>query len=66
MKYAQAINTNFSYQLTAIGGAMPSLHVSQGVDNQGQFIIQGGLPNHEVIGQYMLNEMMFTCKIVQN
>ena len=46
--YAQAINTNFSYQLTAIGGAMPSLHVSQGVDNQGQFIIQGGLPNHEV------------------
>ena len=46
--YAQAINTNFSYQLTAIGGAMPSLHVSQGVDNQGQFIIEGGLPNHEV------------------
>ena len=46
--YAQAINTNFSYQLTAIGGAMPSLHVSQGVNNQGQFIIQGGLPNHEV------------------
>ena len=46
--YTQAINTNFSYQLTAIGGAMPSLHVSQGVDNQGQFIIQGGLPNHEV------------------
>ena len=38
----------FCYQLTAIGGAMPSLHVSQGVDNQGQFIIQGGLPNHEV------------------
>ena len=27
---------------------MPSLHVSQGVDNQGQFIIEGGLPNHEV------------------
>ena len=46
--YAQAINTNFSYQLTAIGGAMPSLHVSQGVDNQGQFVIEGGLPNHEV------------------
>lgn len=46
--YAQAINTNFSYQLTAIGGAMPSLHISQGVDNQGQFVIEGGLPNHEV------------------
>ena len=46
--YFDAINTNVSYQLTAVGAAAPDLHVQQEVDAQRQFVIAGGRPGMKV------------------
>lgn len=40
--YFDAINTNVTYQLTAIGGAAPGLHVLEEIDATRQFKIAGG------------------------
>ena len=48
--YFEAINTDFSYQLTAVGAAMPNLHVSQTVVGN-QFGISGGVPGMQVSWQ---------------
>jgi trimeric autotransporter adhesin len=46
----QAENTDFRYQLTAIGAPGPNLHISQEVANN-QFKIAGGAPGMEVSWQ---------------
>ena len=43
----ESFNTDYRYQLTAIGTAAPSLHVSQEISN-GRFEIAGGEPNMKV------------------
>ncbi|MHC1774998.1 MAG: hypothetical protein AB9834_06235 [Lentimicrobium sp.] len=45
--YFDAINIDFSYQLTAIGAPMPNLHVSATISNN-QFQISGGAPGKQV------------------
>lgn len=45
--YFGALNDKFRYQLTAVGCAMPELHVSEKM-NANQFRISGGKPNAEV------------------
>ncbi|MBK9189702.1 MAG: hypothetical protein IPM33_12190 [Phycisphaerales bacterium] len=45
--YFEAINTNPTYQLTAIGAPAPMLHVAQPVKN-GRFMIGGGEPGMQV------------------
>jgi hypothetical protein len=40
--YFEALNINVTYQLTAIGGAAPELHVQSEVDAAGQFKVAGG------------------------
>lgn len=46
--YFDAINTNFSYQLTAVGAAMPNLFVADELTLGGQFKISGGVANKKV------------------
>jgi len=46
--YYGTININASYQLTAIGAAMPNLHIKRKVDNSNTFIIAGGISSKEV------------------
>lgn len=49
-EYFEAINTDFSYQLTAVGAAMPNLHISKTVSGN-RFQISGGAPNMSVSWQ---------------
>jgi len=46
-EYFSMINTNFSYQLTAIGASMPGIYVKQEIKD-GKFIIAGGVAGKEV------------------
>jgi hypothetical protein len=46
----EALNTDFRYQLTAIGAAAPNLHIAQEVANH-QFAIAGGAPGMKVSWQ---------------
>lgn len=46
----ETLNSDFRYQLTAIGGPAPALHVSRKIAN-GQFAIAGGTPGIEVSWQ---------------
>jgi hypothetical protein len=43
----RALNTDYSYQLTAIGAAAPGLHVARRIE-RGSFAIAGGLPGQDV------------------
>lgn len=45
--YFEAANSDYRYQLTAIGSAAPNLHVATKIAN-GSFIIAGGQANQEV------------------
>lgn len=45
--YFEAVNANFSYQLTPIGAAMPNLYVSNEINNN-KFSIAGGVPGAKV------------------
>ena len=49
-KYFGALNKDYRYQLTAIGGSAPSLHISQKV-TRNRFRIAGGTPGMEVSWQ---------------
>jgi hypothetical protein len=49
-EWFEALNTDFRYQLTAIGAAAPGLHVSEEVANH-QFSIAGGVPAMKVSWQ---------------
>jgi hypothetical protein len=46
----EALNQDFRYQLTPIGGSMPNLFIASGVQNN-QFQIAGGLPGMQVSWQ---------------
>lgn len=46
-EYFEAINVNYTYQLTAIGAAMPNLYIAQEIKNN-QFEIAGGVPGKKV------------------
>jgi hypothetical protein len=46
-RYVAPINRDFRYQLTAIGGPSPNLHVAREVDG-GRFVIAGGGPGQKV------------------
>jgi hypothetical protein len=46
-RYFHALNTEFGYQLTAIGAPSPSLHVASKIDGN-RFSIAGGAPGQEV------------------
>lgn len=46
----EAININYRYQLTAIGGPAPNLHVAKKIEN-GRFAISGGTPGLQVSWQ---------------
>ena len=48
--YYDAINKNASYQLTAVGAAMPNLYIEQEIEN-GKFIIAGGVAGKKVSWQ---------------
>ncbi len=48
--YYDAINTNPSYQLTAVGASMPNIYVEQELKN-GIFVIAGGIPGKKVSWQ---------------
>ncbi|MFH2141433.1 MAG: hypothetical protein ABIJ97_03350 [Bacteroidota bacterium] len=45
--YFEAINKNFSYQLTPVGASAPGLFIKQEISN-GKFLISGGQPNLKV------------------
>lgn len=45
--YFESINTNYSYNLTAIGSSAPGLYVKEEISN-GKFVISGGNPNMKV------------------
>ncbi len=45
--YFEAINIDFSYQLTAIGAPMPNLHVAAPISD-GKFQVTGGAPGKQV------------------
>jgi len=49
-KWFEALNTDYRYQLTAIGAAAPNLHVAQEIANH-QFSIAGGAPGMKVSWQ---------------
>lgn len=49
-EYFEAINTDFSYQLTAVGAAMPNLHISKTVSGN-RFQISGSAPSMSVTWQ---------------
>ncbi len=46
--YFLAINRNFSYVLTPVGGPAPDLFVEKEIDNEGKFIIAGGNPGQKI------------------
>lgn len=46
-EYFEAININYTYQLTAIGAAMPNLYIAQEIKNN-KFEIAGGVPGKKV------------------
>lgn len=46
--YFNAINKDFSYQLTPVGAAMPNLYVAEKINTNGSFIISGGVAGKEV------------------
>lgn len=48
--YFEAANSDYRYQLTAVGAAMPNLHVSAKI-NGGQFTVAGGVAGAEVSWQ---------------
>jgi hypothetical protein len=48
--YFEAINTDLNYQLTAVGAAMPNLHVAQKIEGN-RFQIAGGVAHKEVSWQ---------------
>jgi hypothetical protein len=48
--YFEAVNTNFSYQLTAIGSAAPAIFVKSEIANN-TFVIAGGQPNQKISWQ---------------
>jgi hypothetical protein len=48
--YFETLNRDFRYQLTAIGGPAPNLHISQKISDNG-FRIAGGTPGMEVSWQ---------------
>jgi hypothetical protein len=48
--YFEALNRDFRYQLTAVGGPAPSLHVASKINN-GVFRIAGGTPGLEISWQ---------------
>ncbi|MDO6598316.1 hypothetical protein Q4512_15435 [Oceanihabitans sp. 2_MG-2023] len=45
--YYDSVNKNPSYQLTAIGAAMPNLFIETEITNR-QFVVAGGVPNKKV------------------
>lgn len=47
-EYFSTINRNHSYQLTAIGAAMPNLFVLKKVNEDGEFVVSGGLSGKEI------------------
>lgn len=49
-EWFEAVNTDYRYQLTSIGGAAPSLHIAQELA-KGRFKIAGGLPGKKVSWQ---------------
>lgn len=49
-KWFEALNTDFRYQLTAIGTAAPNLHIAEEIANH-QFSIAGGAPGMKVSWQ---------------
>ncbi len=49
-EWFEAVNSDFRYQLTAIGAAAPNLHLAQEVANH-QFSIAGGAPGMKVSWQ---------------
>jgi len=49
-EWFEAVNTDFRYQLTAIGAAAPGLHIGQEIANH-QFSIAGGAPGMKVSWQ---------------
>jgi hypothetical protein len=46
-KYFDAVNTNYSYQLTPVGAAMPNLYVSNEI-NDNKFAVAGGVAGAKV------------------
>jgi len=46
--YFKVINKDFSYQLTAIGQAAPSLYIAKEIENNNQFTIAGGHPGQKI------------------
>jgi len=48
--YFEALNTDFRYQLTALGAAAPNLHVKQEMTN-GRFVIGGATPKQRISWQ---------------
>ena len=49
-EYFETLNKDFRYQLTAIGGPAPSLHIADEVSGN-RFRIAGGLPDQKVSWQ---------------
>jgi hypothetical protein len=49
-EWFQALNEDYRYQLTAVGGPAPQLHVASKIANN-QFRIAGGVPGAEVSWQ---------------
>jgi hypothetical protein len=49
-KWFEALNSDFRYQLTAIGAAAPNLHIAEEIANH-QFSISGGAPGMKVSWQ---------------
>ena len=47
-EYFNAINKDFSYQLTPVGAAMPNLFIKNKINSTGEFTISGGINNKEV------------------
>jgi hypothetical protein len=45
--YFEAINIDFSYQLTAVGAPMPDLHIGAPISD-GKFLVSGGAPGKQV------------------
>lgn len=48
--YFESINKDFRYQLTAVGGAAPALHIAKEVEGN-SFTVAGGLPGMKVSWQ---------------
>ncbi len=46
--YFNAINANFSYNLTPIGAPAPGLYIEKEIDQKGNFVIAGGKPGQKI------------------